>query len=189
MARCPTLGPISIARTHTARRDNAQALLERFLQLSEALKDARGKGDALMFLGKLASERSGAVTPRSPDHPHKKRSLAPKNARPKKNARLPLQIWTPRRSTTRRRCSCPAPATGRQTPTRCVAAINPLLPRPVRPTLRQRRLFPALRGVASRYPLLSCEGGPARPALTEILPMPRLCSCHEIDFQEQAWHR
>jgi hypothetical protein len=87
MARCPTLGPISIARTHTARRDNAQALLERFLQLSEALKDARGKGDALMFLGKLASERSGAVTPRSPDHPHKKRSLVRAKKRPPQKKR------------------------------------------------------------------------------------------------------
>ena len=38
--------------------DNSQALLERYLQLSQSLKDAKGKSDALMFLGKLASSRS-----------------------------------------------------------------------------------------------------------------------------------
>eukprot|EP01047_Picozoa_sp_COSAG01_P038329 COSAG01_NODE_3105_length_6577_cov_4.068077_3_plen_167_part_00 len=163
MARCPMLGLISIARTHTARRDNAQALLERFLQLSEALKDARGKGDALMFLGKLASERSGAVTPRSPDHPHNKRSPArPKYARPRaflssalapnsspKIARLPLR--------SRRRVGVllagDAAVQHRPPGDRLQLGAwqrNPLLPRPVRPTLQQRRLSSALRGVASR---------------------------------------
>lgn len=38
--------------------DGSQALLERYLRLSQSLKDATGKSDALMFLGKLATSRA-----------------------------------------------------------------------------------------------------------------------------------